>query len=299
MHGKVCIVTGASQGIGYETALALAGDGATLTLIGRSEARLCAAVERIRAKTGNAEISHLVADLSDSRDIRRMAAEVRKRHDRLDVLVNNAGGMTRKRKLAADGTEYCWKLNHLGYVLVTLELLPLLRASAPARIVNVASHAHYRGRIAFDDLNSDAHYEMWTAYQQSKLGNVLFTFALARRLEGTGVTVNCLHPGVVGTGFVDNIGPLEKLLAPLIKLVLISPRAGAETAIHLARSPQVAGVSGQYFSNRKPVEPSALAHDREVQERLWALSLEQTGAADIRAHTGAANPTLDSGSGHT
>lgn len=278
MQGKVCLVTGANQGIGFETALGLARMGATVVVAGRDETRTAAAMEQIKAQSGNSDVSYLIADLSVFDDVRGLAAAFGGRHDRLDVLVNNAGGMTRQRKAGEDGFEFCWKLNHLGYFLLTAELLPLLKASKLARIVNVASTAHLRASINFDDLQTAQNYSMWTAYGQSKLANIMFTYALARRLAGTGVTVNCLHPGVVGTGFVANIGPLERILAPLVKLFMISPEAGARTSVYLASSSEVEGVSGKYFAKRRQIQSAPQSYDEAVQERLWAVSVEQSGA---------------------
>lgn len=278
MQGKTCLVTGANQGIGYETARALAEMGASVVLAGRDEGRCALAVENIKAQTGNPNISYLVADLSLSSDVNRLAVDFTSRHDRLDVLVNNAGGMTRQRKTVEGDFEFCWKLNHLGYFLLTAALLPLMKSGTPARIVNVASTAHRRARINFDDLQTESDYSMWTAYGQSKLANIMFTYALARRLEGSGVTANCLHPGIVASGFVANIGPLEKVLSPLVKLFMISSRAGAKTSVFLASSPEVEGVSGKYFDKRRPVKSSLASYDEAVQEQLWDVSMMQSGA---------------------
>lgn len=277
MDGKICLVTGATQGIGFETAKALAAKGALVVLVGRDAARTADAADLIRAATGNESVTHMIADLARFDGVRGLAEDFRARYDRLDVLVNNAGGMTRVRKLSSDGFEYMWQLNHLGYFLLTAELLPLLQAAPRGRIVNVASTAHLRGHINFDDLQTENNYKMWTAYGQSKLANIMFTYALARRLAGTSVTANCLHPGVVASGFVSNIGPLESLLAPLIKLFMISPQKGAETSVYLASAPEVEGVNGKYFVRCKQKNSAARSYDEAVQERLWQVSVEQSG----------------------
>jgi len=277
MRGKTCLITGATQGVGFATAKALATKGARVVLVGRDETRTARAVTRIKEETGNSKVSYLIADLSSFDAVRELARTFKNAHSTLDVLINNAGGMSRRRKVTSDNFELSWKVNHLAYFLLTAELLPLLKASSPARIINVASTAHYRGQIDFDDLQGEKHYAMWKAYQQSKLANVMFTYALARRLEGTGVTANCLHPGLVASGFVANIGPLEKLFAPLIKLVMISPEEGAKTSIYLASALGVASINGKYFDKGQPMRSSDASYNEDVQERLWALSAEQTG----------------------
>ncbi|HEX8418143.1 MAG TPA: SDR family NAD(P)-dependent oxidoreductase, partial [Methylobacterium sp.] len=192
MQGKSCLVTGATSGIGYETALGLARAGARVGLVGRDAGRAEDSARRIRADMPGADLDVFVADLSNQAEVRRLVGAVRERFSRLDVLVNNAGAIFDKRQLTVDGRERTWALDHLGYVLLTLELLDLLKASAPARIVNVASAAHNRGKIDFDDLEGARSYGALKAYSQAKLGNVLFTYALARRLAGSGVTVNAL-----------------------------------------------------------------------------------------------------------
>jgi len=272
---KTILITGATQGIGFESAKELAAKGATIIMSGRDKKRTEQAVEAVKKATGNDNVSYLIADFSSLAQVRSLADEFKKSHKKLDVLLNNAGGMTKERILTKDGFEMCWGLNHLSYFLLTNELMPLLEQAKKARIVNVASMAHARSFIDFDDLQGEKKYEMWKNYGQSKLANVMFTYALARRLKDSDITANCVHPGVVGTGFIANIGILEKFFAPLVKLVLISPAKGAKTSIYLASSPEVAGISGKYFAKSKEKRSSDLSYDEAVQEQLWEISTEQ------------------------
>ncbi len=284
MKGKTCLVTGATSGIGEITARELARMGARVVVVGRSAERCGATLDRIRSETGSDAVESMVADLSVQSEVRRLAAEVRDRLDRLDVLVNNAGGMLLERRASADGIEMTLALNHFSYFLLTQELLPLLKASAPARVVNVASEAHRGGRIDFDDLGQERRkYGGWRAYQQSKLANILFTDELARRLEGTGVTANSLHPGFVRTRFFSEFtGWMGFLFNAIAPFAAISPEAGAKTTIHLASSPEVQGVSGRYFDKCKPAVPSREAQNRVTAERLWKVSEEMIGAGSER-----------------
>lgn len=279
MQGKTCLVTGATSGIGYETALGLARAGARVGLVGRDAGRTEDSARRIRAEVSGASLDIFVADLSSQAEVRRLASAVRADFPRLDVLVNNAGAIFDRRQTTADGRERTWALDHLAYVLLTLELLDLLKGSAPARIVNVASAAHNRGKIDFDDVEGARSYGALKAYSQAKLGNLLFTYALARRLEGSGVTVNALHPGVVATGFARDTGGWFGMAWSMIRPFLIAPSDGATTSIFLATAPDVAGVSGRYFAKGRETASSAYSRDREVQERVWDLSLAQVGQA--------------------
>lgn len=274
MTGTVCLVTGATSGIGYETALGLARAGARVGIVGRDRARTDRSAQAIRADVPGAVVDVFVADLSSQAQVRHLAAEVRSAYDRLDVLVNNAGAIFDSHAVTEDGIEQTWALDHLAYMLLTLELLDLLKASAPARIVSVASMAHKRGRIGTDSATG---YSAIKAYSQAKLGNVLFTAALARRLAGSGVTANSLHPGVVATGFAGGTGGWFGLAWKVIRPFLIAPSDGAATSLHLATSPDVEGVSGLYFARRRPVPVSAAARDEALQERVWASSLRQIG----------------------
>jgi retinol dehydrogenase 12 len=285
MQGKICLVTGATLGIGFATALGLARLGAHVVMVGRDAARTKAAAERIRRDAGADGPDFLIADLSSPDEVRQLAHDFKERYPRLDVLVNNAGGIFTKREVTAAGIERTWALNHLAYVVLTLELLDLLKASAPARIVNVASELHKRGRMDFGGLQGEQGYNGLRAYNQSKLANVLFTCALARRLEGTGVTANCLHPGVIASGFGHEASGPVKIGLTLIRPFLASPDKGAKTSIYLASSPEVEGVNGLYFKKCRPSQPSPLSADVELQERLWEISLRQTGCNVTGART--------------
>ncbi len=284
MRGTVCLVTGATGGIGYETALGLARLGARVAIVGRDPGKLQACADLIRAAVPGAAVEPHRADLSAQAEIRRLAGALRSAYPRLDVLVNNAGAIFDRRTLTVDGIERTWALDHLGYVLLTLELLDTLKESAATggkpRIVNVASAAHYRGHIDFDDVEGARRYRAMGAYAQAKLGNVLFTYALARRLRGSGITVNAVHPGVVNTGFAKNTGGLLGAAWALMRPFLITPEKGAQTSLRVASDPGLDGVTGRYFSHGRPKVSSAESRDEAVQERLWALSLRQVGRSD-------------------
>ncbi len=275
MQGKICLVTGATLGIGKETALGLARKGAHVAIVGRDEARTRETAAWIAKESGNPQVDFLVADLSSQAEVRRLAAAFDSRYPRLDVLVNNAGAIFMKRELTVDGVERTWALNHLAEFLLTRLLLEKLEASAPARIVNVSSDAHTAGVIAFDNLQGEKKYGGMRIYAQSKLANILFTFALARRLAGKGVTANCLHPGVVATGFGHNTPGLVNAVLNLARPFLLTAQQGAATSIYLASSPEVADVSGKYFVKCKPAKPSKQCADVALQERLWELSERQ------------------------
>ena len=275
MQGKTVLVTGANQGIGKATAIALAQQGARVVIVARNPDKGTAALADIHAASGRDDAELIVADLSSQAEVRRAAAEFRARHDRLHVLVNNAGVYVPERHTTVDGLEETFALNHLGYFLLTRELLPVLRASAPARIVNVSSEAHRHAHMRWDDLLFERHhYRGFKAYGQSKLANVLFTYELARRLEGTGVTANCLHPGVIASGFGQTYGGAMSLLVKIGRPFLLTPEQGARTSIYLASSPEVEGVTGKYFSKSRPVRSNGLSYCQPAQEKLWALSEE-------------------------
>lgn len=276
MRGKVCLVTGSSSGIGKETALGLARLGATVVMVCRDRARGEAARYEIASAGGGATVDLLLADLSSQAAIHSLAEELTSRYPRIDVLVNNAGALNTARRLTDDGIEMTFAVNHLAYFLLTNLLLDTLKASAPARIVNVASDSHTNAHINFDDLQGARRYRGMQAYGQSKLANILFTYELARRLQGSGVTANCLHPGVVATGFGHNNGRLISLGFRLIAPFVTKPDEGAKTSIYLASSPQVDGVSGKYFVKCKETRSSAASYDEAAARRLWDLSAELT-----------------------
>src|SRR5579862_4738887 len=250
MAGKSVLVTGGTGGIGKATAIGLAALGARVGITGRDPARTQAAAAAIRATPGSPAVDAFAADLSVQAGVRRLAAQVLDTYPRLDVLVNNVGGFWAHRHVTADGLERTFALNHLASFLLTNLLLDRLTASAPARIVTVSSGAQARGRIDVDDLQGERNYSGQRAYSQSKLANVMFTYELARHLDGTGVTATVLHPGVVRTGFAsEDPSSLWKVLLPLIRPLLKSPEKGAATSIYLASSPQVEGVTARYFAN--------------------------------------------------
>jgi retinol dehydrogenase 12 len=275
MQGKTILITGATRGIGAVTAQELAKQGARVVVVGRDETRAAETARAIVAVGGTADV--LLADLSVQADIRRLAQEVRARYERLDVLINNAGAVFTTRQESRDGIEMTWALNHLSYFLLTTLLLDMLVASGPARVVNVSSEAHRGGRINFDDPEGKRGFNAWQAYSQSKLANILFTRELARRLEGTPLTANSLHPGFVATNFGKSNGGVWQWLFGLAHLAAISPEQGAQTTIYLASSPEVAGVSGAYFDKSRPATPSPAAQDAAAAARLWTLSEQQTG----------------------
>ncbi len=279
LAGKVCMVTGATSGIGKVAARELAQRGAEVVVVGRSEARCEATVSQIRQQTANPSVDFLLADLSSQQEIRRLAGEFESRYPRLDVLVNNAGAIMLSRRESVDGIEMTLALNHLAYFLLTNLLLDTLKSSAPARIVNVSSNSHERAKLDFDDLQNRRRYWGFRAYAWSKLENILFSYELARRLEGTGVTVNALHPGLVGTNFLANNGALGRLLKMLVVIKGISPERGARTSIYLASSPELETVTGRYFFQEQEVPSSSASYDEDAARRLWQLSAEMTGLA--------------------
>ncbi|MBK8906017.1 MAG: SDR family oxidoreductase [Anaerolineaceae bacterium] len=278
MKEKVCLVTGANAGLGKATALVLAKMGATVIMVARSQARGEAALAEVRQASGSDKVHLLLADLSSKASVRQLAATVQASYDRLDVLVNNAGAVFQDRQVSIDGYEMTFSLNHLGYFLLTHLLLDLLKSSAPARIVNVSSGAHTGSKINFDDIMLAKRYRSFEAYGQSKLANILFTYELARRLAGSGVTANALHPGGVATEFAMGEGVMSTIFK-LLRPFLLTPEQGAQTQIYLASSPEVADVSGQYFVKKKPVQSSKISYDTAVAQRLWQLSEELTGFA--------------------
>jgi NAD(P)-dependent dehydrogenase (short-subunit alcohol dehydrogenase family) len=279
MEGKVCLVTGATSGIGQVTAAELARRGARVIIVGRSSEKCAATQQQIRSQTRGAMVDSLVADLSSLAELRRLADQVGGRYPRIDVLVNNAGAMFWKRAESADGIEKTLALNHFSYFMLANLLLPVLRQSTPARIVNVASDAHKGVSINFDDIQFKGRYSGWKAYQQSKLANIVFTYELARRIAGTGVTANALHPGFVRTNFLQVFDEARAgwFIRRIADMVALSPERGARTSIYLASSPDVEGLSGRYFVKEKAEDSSPQSRDPAAAERLWNLSAEMTG----------------------
>jgi NAD(P)-dependent dehydrogenase (short-subunit alcohol dehydrogenase family) len=276
VNGKVCVITGGTDGIGKAAAYALAIQGARLLLHGRDPDKGARAVAELKARSGNPAIDLLPADFASLAEVRRLAAAILERTSRIDVLVNNAGCMFVRRALSKDGYEKTFAVNHLAPFLLTHLLLDTLKSSGSSRIVTTASRAHRDAKIAFDDLQLTRRYSPMGAYGISKLANVLFTRALAKRLQGTPVTANCLHPGLVRTNFGRNsendVSPLAKAIIGLVMRFARTPEKGAETLIYLAASPQVQGASGGYYVDCKLVEPSAAGRDDGAAERLWHVS---------------------------
>ena len=287
MAGQTVLVTGGTGGIGQATAIGLAAMGARVGVTGRDISRTRAAAADIAAASGNPAVDPFPADMSSQAEVRRLAGEVLAAYPRLDVLVNNVGGFWATRRVTADELEHTFAVNHLAPFLLTSLLLDRLKASAPARIVTVSSGAHATGKMNFDDLLGERRYSGQEAYSQSKLANVMFTYELARRVEGTGVTATVLHPGVVRTGFAaEDPSPMLKVFLPLIRLSLKTPEKGAATSIYLASSPEVAGVTGKYFVGGKPKTSSPSSYDTAAASRLWQISLDLTGrtAGSLAGH---------------
>ena len=278
MSGLTCLVTGATSGIGKETALRLAMLGAEVIVVARDTARGEAVAAEISSRAPLARVEVMTADLSSLAQVRRLAGEVVARRDRLDVLVNNAGVISMRRQLTAEGLETTFATNHLGPFLLTSLLRGLLEGSAPARVVTVSSAAHSQVRaIPWDDLPYGTDSGQGQAYPLSKLLNILFTAELARRLAGTGVTANCLHPGFVCTALGRDMTGVLSAVVPLLLRFRPGPATGAATSVYLASSAEVAGVTGAYFVKCKPARPSALARDAQAAARLWALSEDLAG----------------------
>ena len=281
-HPRVAVITGASSGIGKATALGLARAGMELAIVGRDRRRTEAAALEIR-DAGAGAAHAFVADLSSQAEVRRVADELLQRLPRIDVLVNNVGGYWQTRHVTADGLERTFAVNHLAPFLLTNLLRDRLVHSAPSRVVTVSSNAHRTGRIDFDDLPGERNYSGARAYDQSKLANVLFSFELARRLQGTGVTSNALHPGVVRTSFgAEDPAAVQRFIVPVLKPFMKTPAQGAATSIHLATAPDLEQVTGGFFSNSRRVRPSRRGEDRADAERLWRVSAELVGIASQR-----------------
>ncbi len=273
MQGKQVVITGATDGIGKVTARLLMSKGARVTIISRNKEKLAGVADELAQATGGNKPLTLAADLSVPADVKRVASEVAAAHPVIDVLVNNAGAYFAERELNSVGLEKTFALNHLNYFLLTHCLIPNLKKSTSARIVSVSSDAHYGCELDFEDLFGEKNYKGWRAYQRSKLANVLFTRELAERLKSSGITANCLHPGFVASKFGhNNQGWLNSLIKLGQSLFAITPEKGAETSVFLASAPEVAKVTGRYFSNCREKEVSRFAQDPTHQKRLWAES---------------------------
>lgn len=281
MDGKVVLITGATSGLGKVVAIELAKKRATVVIAGRDPAKTRATVKEIEEQSGPSAAEGLVADLLSMGEVWRLASEFEKRYSRLDVLINNVGAIFAQRLSTVDGYERTFALNHLSQFLLTNVVLGTLRASAPSRIVNVSSRAHEGGVINFDNLQGERGYGIGgaRAYGQSKLANIMFTYALARRLAGTGVTANAMHPGTVATNFGENNGGLMGFGMKIFHRFAVPPEEGADTITYLASSPEVEGVSGQYWVKRRPIRSSPASYDESAQQRLWDVSARMTGFA--------------------
>ena len=282
MQGSVCMVTGATAGIGAVTATALAAQGAQVVVVGRNKRKTEDKVRQIQSETGSTTVHYLLADFSDLQQVRELAASFTNQFPRLDVLINNAGAYFNTRRKTPYGVEMTFLVNHLAPFLLTNLLVDRIKASPPARILNVSSGAHRYGSLDFDDLEFNRGYFGMKAYARSKLANILFTYELARRLTGTKVTVNALHPGHTATDiWSTNFSVIGPLLKRFMGIFAISPEEGAETSIFLATSPEVEGVTGQYFFEKKTVESSSLSYDQNLAKQLWLVSERLTGLAVV------------------
>jgi NAD(P)-dependent dehydrogenase (short-subunit alcohol dehydrogenase family) len=278
MQGKTIVATGATSGIGEAAVLKLAGMGARIVFVAREEGRAEATLRKLEARASRPGHRVHMADLSSMAETRRVGEAIAASEPRVDVLFNNAGAMFSDRRVTPEGLELTFALNHMAYFVLTQTLRERLVASAPARIVSTASVAHQGASLDFNDLQSAKGYNGFKAYGRSKLANILFTRELARRLAGTGVTANCLHPGLVATRFGDSSGGWTSRLVPLVRLFAISPEQGADTIVYLASSPDVANVTGQYFVKRKAAEPSTAARDDVAAKKLWEASEAPAGS---------------------
>src|SRR3989454_1863844 len=272
MTGRICLVTGGNSGIGKATAIGLAKTGATVVIVSRSREKGQMAVNDIIGKSGNTNVEIIQADMSSQNSIHEAADEFKARHEKLHVLINNAGVYLTKRTTTPDGFESTFAVNHLGPFLLTSLLLDILKASSPSRIVNVTSDAHKGANIHFDDLQGEKRFSGWQAYGQSKLAMILFTHELAKRLEGSGVTVNSAHPGVVRTNFAKNNGGLVMIGFRFLGIFFISPESSAKRILYVATSPDLEGVTGKYFTKMHETRSSPESYDDDSARRLWLVS---------------------------
>lgn len=283
MNGKICMVTGATSSIGEVTARELARLGATVIVVGRNPGKSVATVNMIKEQTGNPNVEFMLADLSSQREIRQLAQQFQSRYQHLHVLVNNAGAVFTRRQESADGIEMTFAVNYLGYFLLTNLLLDVLQASAPSRIINVSADVqhHKVTKIDFDDLQRKKKYRFWDVYMQTKLADWMFTYELAQWLKGTSVTANALHPGVLSSNLGMNNGGILlliwRLIKPLAKVVLTSPEKGAQTMIYLAISPEMEGITGEFFMKQKAIESYKVFINKDSTSRLWQVSAKLTG----------------------
>ena len=274
MKGKTCLITGGNSGIGKETAVGLAKLGATTVIVSRNLEKGEAAVIEIKSRSGSQDVDILQGDLSSRDSVRELADDFRRRYKRLHVLINNAGVYMPKRKVTVDGLEATFVTNHLGHFILTNLLLDLLKENTPSRIINVTSAAHRGYNINFEDLQGERKYSAFHAYGQSKLANILFTYELAKKLQGTGVTVNCLHPGVVRTGFGKDQRGLFSIAVHIISPFMMSPAKAAKNLIYLATAPELENVTGKHFSKGKEEKSSNESYDEASAQKLWEISSE-------------------------
>jgi retinol dehydrogenase-12 len=274
MAGKLVLITGGTDGIGEVAARELARKSAKVVIVGRNPQKTAAVAEQIKAQSGNPAVEYLLGDLSLKSEVRRVADEFKQRFDRLDVLLNNAGGFFSQRLVTSERLEYTFALNHLNYFLLTKSLLEVLQATGKARVVNVSSGAHVAAHLNFDDLQNERKYSGWDVYSKSKLMNIYFTYEMARQVNH-GLTVNALHPGFVATNFgLNNRGLMGWGVKLSQKLFARTPEQGAQTSIYLASSPEVEGVTGKYFANCRPIQSSPISYELEPARRLWDISEE-------------------------
>lgn len=275
MDGKLCMVTGATAGIGFYTALEIAHMGSWVIIIGRNPQKCMEATNRIKEISGNPSVEYLVADLSSQAQIRSAASSFYEKHSRLDVLVNNAGGFFLSRKVSVDGIEMTLALNHLAYFLLTNLLIDALKASSKARVINISSSTHTKEHIDFHDIQLSKFYNPVHAYGQSKLANLLFSYELARRVAGTGITSNALSPGWVASEIWKKVNPwLTPLLDPIMQRIGLTPQEGAQTSIYLATSPDMEDKTGGYYIKKRPVLSSPASYDLDSARRLWEISAD-------------------------
>lgn len=279
MEGKIVLITGGNSGIGKAAALELSRMGATVVIVSRDRTRGEAAISDIAVQTGKdkSKLDLIVGDLASLDSVRSMAAEFNRKYDSLNVLVNNAGVILGARQKTVDGFEATFEINYLSHFLLTNLLLDKLKNSAPSRIINVTSDAHTRGHVIFDDLQEESGYGAMKSYSQSKLAQVLFTYELSRRLSGTGVTVNCVHPGVVATNWGRQSWGITGVFLRIFGFLMLKPSGGADTVVYLASSPEVQDVSGKYFFKRKERKSSEESYNREEAAKLWDVSAKLTG----------------------